>query len=49
MECEKDEALFKTFHNRLYGIVEDSEGIGWGYHDYLGELYYSIPWLEDED
>ena len=49
MECEKDEALFKEFHDRLYGIIVDSDGIGWGYPDGLENLYYSISWLEEEE
>ncbi|MFD1037796.1 hypothetical protein ACFQ3N_05150 [Virgibacillus byunsanensis] len=44
-ECEKDEKLFHEFKDRLYSVVVDSGGIGWGYHDGLAELYYSISWL----
>lgn len=47
--CNKDEALFRTFEERLYAIVEESEGIGWGYHDCIYDYYYSIEWpLEEE-
>lgn len=48
-ECEKDEELFNAFHDRLFGIVEDSDGIGWGYHDQLADLYYSIHWLGEKE
>lgn len=49
IECDKDENLFKIFRDRLYAVVEESDGIGWGYHDDLCELYYSLEWLEDEE
>ncbi|WP_338061897.1 DUF6155 family protein [Virgibacillus indicus] len=45
-ECEKDEELFKEFGDRLYSVVIESDGIGWGYHDGLADLYYSISWVE---
>ncbi|MFD1850912.1 DUF6155 family protein [Oceanobacillus bengalensis] len=49
VECEKDEKLFTKLDDRLYTIVVKSDGIGWGYHDGLEELYFSISWLEDEE
>ncbi|MEC5425456.1 DUF6155 family protein [Virgibacillus sp. C22-A2] len=47
VECEKDETLFKEIKDRLYAVVAESDGIGWGYHDVLEESYYSISWLEE--
>lgn len=32
--------LLDKFEKRAYKIVTDTEGIGWGFHDYLGDLYY---------
>ncbi|CAM3168649.1 DUF6155 domain-containing protein [Filibacter tadaridae] len=49
MECEKSKELFDLFQDRLYAIVEDSDGIGWGYHDALENLYYSLSWLEEDE
>lgn len=43
--CEKDEKLFNNFKDRLYTIVLEADGIGWGYHDYLSDIYHSICWL----
>ncbi|MFC4024424.1 DUF6155 family protein [Oceanobacillus longus] len=40
--CEKDEDLFNDLQERLYAVVINSENIGWGYHDSIKELYYSI-------
>ncbi len=47
MECEKDEKLFHDLKNRLYDVVIKSDGIGWGYHDGLEDLYYSISFLQE--
>lgn len=34
---------FETiFNKRLLGIVSDTEGIGWGFHDGLADLYYNF-------
>jgi hypothetical protein len=46
--CEKDETLFKQFRERLYQIIIETDGMGWGYHDNLKDIYYSIGWLEEE-
>ena len=32
--------LLDKFKKRAYKIVTDTDGIGWGFHDYLGDLYY---------
>jgi hypothetical protein len=31
--------LGKNFHTRCKKIVDDTDGIGWGFHDQLGYLY----------
>ncbi len=33
------EKLFDEFDDRLSGIVDDTSGIGWGFHDQLSYLY----------
>lgn len=45
----KDKKLFDKWNSRLRGIVDDSAGIGWGFHDYLVIEYINIPWIEDEN
>lgn len=45
----EDRELFEKWDSRLSSIVHDSDGIGWGFHDYLVEEYYGIPWVKDED
>ena len=32
--------LEKDFHTRCKKIVDETDGIGWGFHDQLGYLYY---------
>ena len=49
-ECNKNEKLYETFKERLYLIVLATEGIGWGFHEDIYEIYYSLAWLgEDEE
>lgn len=49
IECEKSMEALNTFKNRVYAIVEESEGIGWGYHDAICDIYYSFDWDDEED
>lgn len=49
MECDQDEELFLHFKDRLYSVVHMSEGIGWGYHDTICDIYYSIEWVAHEE
>jgi len=36
----KKNDMLKGFKNRCYQVVEDTDGIGWGFHDTLADLYY---------
>ena len=47
--CNQDEALFHKLNDRLYAVVEETNGMGWGYHDCLYDYYYSIEWTMDEE
>lgn len=46
---QKENTMFQKFADRLYGVVYDSRGIGWGYHDYVAEEYYRLPWIENNE
>ncbi|MGG0716594.1 DUF6155 family protein [Robertmurraya massiliosenegalensis] len=48
-ECNKKKEYYDEFKDRLYSIVEKTDGIGWGYHDMIIEHYYSLNWLDDEE
>ncbi|PMC35752.1 hypothetical protein CJ195_18415 [Bacillus sp. UMB0899] len=47
--CDKDEQLYLKLKDRLYSCVSMADGIGWGFHDTLCEIYYSIGWETDEE
>lgn len=47
--CDQDEKIYDIFADRLYAIVEESEGTGWGYHEALDNLYYSMEWSWEEE
>lgn len=44
-KCE-DAETFKIYSDRLKAIVDNTEGIGWGFHDGLEYIYYGIKWLD---
>lgn len=49
VECSNNEEAVKLFQDRLYDIVEKSDGIGWGYHDGLCEIYFSMGWDGEDE
>ncbi|MEO6131858.1 MAG: DUF6155 family protein [Saprospiraceae bacterium] len=38
----RKENLLEKFGIRAYKVVSDTTGIGWGFHDHLGDLYFSF-------
>lgn len=47
--CAREEEYHKIFADRLKKIVEDTYGIGWGFHDQLSYLYYEMGYEEEEE
>ena len=43
-----DMHLYETFADRLSAVIEETEGIGWGFYDGLCDSYYSLKWIEEE-
>ena len=41
LELIHKEALTEIFQKRAVGIVNNSAGTGWGFHDYLSDVYYT--------
>ena len=39
--------LHDTFKDRALQVVHDTENVGWGFHDTLGDFYYEIYTGED--
>lgn len=47
--CEEDEAYYIPYAERLSNLLSNSMEIAWGFPEELSELYYCIPWLEEEE
>jgi hypothetical protein len=45
----KDSRIFSVLSKRLKAVVDDTGGIGWGFHDNLTDMYQEIKWLEIGD
>lgn len=45
----KDYGIYSAFSKRLKAVVDDTRGIGWGFHDNLTDMYHEIKWLEIGD
>ncbi len=39
LEVMEKEGILAKFEDRSYEIVEGTRNIGWGFHDYLGDVY----------
>ncbi|WP_435788770.1 DUF6155 family protein [Clostridium sp.] len=46
---EKKSEVFNILRKRLKAVVDDTRGIGWGFHDNLSIIYYEIKWIDFED
>jgi len=40
LKLMEDENILLLFKDRAFGVVTNTKDIGWGFHDYLGDLYY---------
>ncbi|MNW15437.1 hypothetical protein D3C71_2139360 [compost metagenome] len=38
---DHDAGLYFIFRDRLEAIVRDSNGVGWGFHDGLADIFYT--------
>lgn len=45
---EKTNDLFNEYRDRLEAVVENTEGIGWGFHDQLREIHGELRWEYEE-
>jgi hypothetical protein len=43
------ESLLDKFANRASKVIKDTDGIGWGFHDYLADVYYNFYADEEDD
>ncbi|QQK78817.1 hypothetical protein HUG20_02120 [Salicibibacter cibi] len=44
--CSEEEDYYRYFADRLQNVVINTDGLGWGFHDGLSDIYYSLPWVE---
>ncbi len=42
LKLMKKENLLNKFADRAEKVVTDTSDIGWGFHDYLGEVHYDF-------
>ncbi|EKN70919.1 hypothetical protein BABA_03619 [Neobacillus bataviensis LMG 21833] len=47
--CDRDEELFRDFSSRIKKVLEDADGIGWGFDEALVESFYTINWVDVEE
>ncbi|MBC2579150.1 DUF6155 family protein [Clostridium sp. DJ247] len=45
----KNSEIFSILRDRLKAVVDDTSGIGWGFHDALSSMYYEIKWIGLDD
>jgi hypothetical protein len=45
----KKENCLDKFHKRALKVVDDSSGIGWGFHDYVVQVYFDFYPEDFED
>ncbi len=43
---EETDQLFQEYQQRLYAVVQNTLGMGWGFHDQLAYLYGELKWIE---
>ncbi|MHB1682855.1 MAG: hypothetical protein ACYCYO_08525 [Bacilli bacterium] len=37
--------LFEEYEERIANVVEEADGVGWGFYDTLQNLYFRIRWM----
>ena len=43
------QTIHEKFADRLESCVDDTSGIGWGFHDELYDLYLQLDWIDHEN
>ena len=46
---QDDAEIYNNFKDRLKTVVEDTNGMGWGFLEELSDIYWEIKWLDLED
>ena len=46
---QDDSEIYNNLNYRLKAVVENTNAMGWGFHDELSDIYWQIKWLDIED
>jgi hypothetical protein len=46
---QDDSEIYINLNDRLKAVVENTNGIGWGFYDELNDIYWQVKWLDLED
>ena len=46
---QDDSEIYNNLKDRLKAVVENTNGMGWGFHDELNDIYWQMKWLDIED
>lgn len=46
---QDDSEIYNNLKDRLKAAVENTNGMGWGFHDELSDIYWQTKWLDIED
>ena len=48
-ECCKKKIYYEKYKDKLYDVVKKSDGVGWGYSDFLYDTFYDAFDVDDEE
>lgn len=43
--ASEDEELYRSWKDRIEGVLHAFDGFGWGMGEYIAEAYYLLPWV----
>lgn len=46
---QDDSEIYNNLKDRLKAVVENANGMGWGVHDELSDIYWQMKWLDIEN
>jgi hypothetical protein len=49
LNSQKNASVYCHLKKRLQKIVEETNGIGWGYGDFISENYHEIIWTQEKE
>lgn len=46
---QADSRIYDDLKDRLRAVVDDTDGIGWGFNEQMCDIYYQLVWLDFEN